>query len=608
MQFSPKFLDEIRNRLTISDIIGRKVRLKSKGHGEFLGLCPFHNEKTPSFTVSDEKGFYHCFGCGVHGDVIKFIMEQEGKNFPETVEDLAREAGMEIPKADKRDEERYRKLLDLYDVTEIASKWFETQLWSHNSGSKEALNYLRDRGLTDITIRNFRLGFAPDGRSFLKDAMIKQGCTEQQLINAGLIIKSEDQTFSYDRFRNRVLFPIMDIKSRVIAFGGRIMGDGQPKYLNSPETELFHKGGTLYAMNFARQRAYDKNAIAVVEGYMDVIALHQAGITNVVAPLGTALTADQLRILWKITKEPVICLDGDIAGRRAMARAAENCLPLLEPGLSLNFAILPDKQDPDDIVRNEGVSGIRKILASTMPLSEALWNMALGGRNTTTPEQKASFEQDLMGLVETIKNTTVKEHYRKYFRNRLWESSNPRLAAKNLQRKLIAPETRKISRFENQGRSQLERQIMLIIVNNPQLLEDTGFEAELHKLEFTDQKMEKIRSEIYNFIHRDVKIDYEALLQHLEKAGLNTYIQELNTDKFLDKFAKNCSNFNIIMAIWRYTIHKYNLLQMEDEYNKAVTTMSDETFEIVFELKKQKDMLKILVEKEKISYEAALED
>jgi DNA primase len=313
MAFSDQFLEDLRARAGLADVIARRVKLTKKGR-EHLGLCPFHKEKTPSFTVNEDKGFYHCFGCGEHGSVFDFVMATEGLNFPEAVEKLAGEAGMEVPQDSPEERQRQEQRQTLYDVTEKAARFFQHQLLS--PAGKQAHDYLKGRGLTDETIKRFRLGFAPDGRNVLKQALAGDGIEDARMIATGMLIQPDDKNRdNYDRFRGRVMFPITDTRERVIAFGGRILGDGEPKYLNSPETSLFHKGRVLYGLKQASGPARKAGSIIVTEGYTDVIALSQAGLTNVVAPLGTALTEDQIKLLWRIVPEPVLCFDGDSAGQ-----------------------------------------------------------------------------------------------------------------------------------------------------------------------------------------------------------------------------------------------------------------------------------------------------
>ena len=370
MAFPPRFLDELRARLTLSTIIGRRIKLTRAGR-EYKACCPFHNEKTPSFFVNDEKGFYHCFGCGAHGDIISFEMEQGNLTFPEAVERLAAEAGLEVPRETPREREAARQRAGVLEVLEAACTFFEQQL--RMPVGKDGLAYLQRRGLDSETIARFRLGWAPAAGA-LKSALARQAIDEGQLIEAGLL-KPSDQPDrpAYDYFRDRVTFPITDRRGRVIAFGARTLGDGQPKYLNSPETPVFQKGLVLYGLAQAREAIGKAGEAIVAEGYMDVIALSAAGFPQTVAPLGTALTEPQIEDLWRMVDEPILCFDGDAAGQRAALRAADRALPLLRPGKSLRFALLPAGKDPDDLLRAQGARAMRGILEAARPLLEVLW-------------------------------------------------------------------------------------------------------------------------------------------------------------------------------------------------------------------------------------------
>ena len=427
MAFPPRFLEDLRGRVSITDVVGRRVRLTRKGRGEATGLCPFHNEKTPSFTVSEDKGFFHCFGCGAHGDVIGFVMRSEGLEFPQAVEKLAGEAGMQVPRETPEERERAERQATLGGAVEFAAKYFEQQLRA--SAGRAGLDYFKRRGLTDDTMRRFRLGYAPDSRHGLKAALEKAGIPEAIALEAGLLIKPEEGApsgdRSYDRFRGRVMFPILDRRGQAIAFGGRILDQGEPKYLNSPETPLFHKGRVLYGLSHAQKTAREINEIIVVEGYMDVIALAQAGISNAVAPLGTALTEDQIALLWRMAQEPILCFDGDNAGQRAAARAADRAIPLLKPGLSLRFAWMPAGEDPDSLVRAKGAAGFREELVRMEPLVDVLWRQVLADRPLDTPERRAGFRKDLGEAVSRIVDKSVADAYRQEIHRRLDDLFRP---------------------------------------------------------------------------------------------------------------------------------------------------------------------------------------
>lgn len=417
MAFSPAFLDEVRARIALHEVVGRKVRLMRAGR-EWKGLCPFHNEKSPSFYVNDEKGFYHCFGCGAHGDAVRFLCEAEGRGFREAVEELATSVGLELPRETAEDKARTARLEGLQAILAAAQGWFADQL--QGIAGADARAYLSRRGLAPETIRDFGLGFAPDSRSALKSALMAQGASADALVEAGLLIAVEEKT-PYDRFRGRVMFPIRDPRGAVIAFGGRLLGPGEPKYLNSPDTPLFDKGRTLFNFDRAGPMARKSGQILAVEGYMDVIALAQAGIVHAVAPLGTALTEEQMRLLWRVAAEPTLCFDGDSAGQRASLRAALRALPLLEPGKSLSFVNLPPGQDPDDVVRTGGAPAFQALADRRQPLVDLLWRTELQAADMSTPERRAAFRQQMRAHAQAIANPLVRRSYMEDFRQRFDE-------------------------------------------------------------------------------------------------------------------------------------------------------------------------------------------
>jgi DNA primase len=424
MRFPPQVLDEIRNRLPISEVVGRRVtfdRRKSQpARGDFWACCPFHEEKTPSFHCDDRRGIYHCFGCGASGDHFRFVIETEGLGFPEAVERLAEAAGVALPAPDPRERERQAVRVDLAGAVEVACAFFEKVLRS--PAGKSARDYLDRRGVAPRTVAEFRLGYAPDERDALKRHLAQAGVPEDVAVNAGLLIRPDDGRSSYDRFRGRVMIPIHDERGRVVAFGGRTLDPaGEPKYLNSPETPLFHKGTMLFNMHRAREAAHKSGSVIVTEGYMDAIAVHQAGIRNVVAALGTAFTEDHVSRLWRLAPEPVICFDGDRAGVAAAHRAVDRILPALRSGQSFNFCFLPGGQDPDDLIRAGGPNAFLAEIARARPLSEVLWERETTGARIDTPERKAALEARIDGLVGLIRDERVARRYRLALRVKLSE-------------------------------------------------------------------------------------------------------------------------------------------------------------------------------------------
>jgi DNA primase len=412
MALTPQWLDELRARTVLSTLIGRTLKITKAGR-EYKACCPFHNEKSPSFYVNDDKGFYHCFGCSAHGDAIRWMTDQRGLPFMDAVKELAQSAGMELPAMDARAAEAAQRGAALYDVMTAAADWFAEQLQGIEGGA--AREYLSRRGIKPQTIATFAMGYAPDSRGKLKTALARFG--NEALVEAGLLISVDDKE-PYDRFRGRLMIPIRDARGRVIAFGGRILGAGEPKYLNSPDTPLFDKGRTLYNLDLAAPASRKSNRIIVVEGYMDVIALAQAGIADVVAPLGTALTEHQLERLWRLSEVPLLCLDGDSAGQKASIRAAMRALPLLKPAQSLAFATMPSGQDPDDVIREQGVRALDALLAKPEALADRLWRHEVDAAPLTTPEQRAGLRQRLDQNSQLISDEGVRSQYRAEFRAR----------------------------------------------------------------------------------------------------------------------------------------------------------------------------------------------
>jgi DNA primase len=422
-RFTSEFLDELRARLPVSDVVGKRVKLKKAGR-EWKGLSPFQQEKTPSFYVNDQKGFYHDFSSGKHGNIFDFVMETEGCSFPEAVERLAGQVGMALPVSspDVARQEKHRKTL--HDVMELAATFFADTLASR-VGAK-ARGYLADRALSPQTQLQFRLGYAPPDRFALKEHLGKHGVPVSDMVETGLLVGGDDIPVPYDRFRDRVMFPITDLRGRVIAFGGRALEkDVAAKYLNSPETPLFHKGDNLYNLSSARQAAHNGSPLIVVEGYVDVIALVTAGFQGAVAPLGTALTENQLALLWKMVDEPILCFDGDRAGQKAAYRAADLAMPHLKPGKSLRFALLPEGQDPDDLVRTSGRGAVDEVLAVAKPLAEMIWSREIEGGGFTTPERRAALEAKIGELTNGIRDEVVRRYYRQDLSERLHRAFAP---------------------------------------------------------------------------------------------------------------------------------------------------------------------------------------
>jgi len=540
MRFSPQFLDDIRARVPVSELVGRSVvwdrRKSAPARGDYWACCPFHNEKTPSFHADDRKGRYHCFGCQASGDVFTFLVEKEGLSFPEAVERLAAQAGLELPKSDPRDKERQDARKSLYEVVELAAKFFEETLRAREGTSARA--YLADRGLEPGTLSRFRIGYAPSGRYALKEHLGAKGITVEAMIDSGLLVSGEDIPVPFDRFRDRVMFPIHDARGRAVGFGARALSpDAQAKYLNSPETDLFHKGAMLYNQAAARASAHQAGTIVAVEGYMDVIALAQAGIEHAVAPLGTALTEDQIALLWRLADEPVLCFDGDAPGLKAAYRAVDTALPLLSPGKSLAFAMMPEGQDPDDLVRAQGRAGFEALLADALPLIDMIWQRETEGRDFSTPERRAAFERRLRELVRGVGDDSVRRHYGEAIAGRLQSLWQPRQAD---QRRAPRPAGRSapprfgpsralraspLLRGATPPLAAREALLVAMIVNHPHLLQE---EAEsFAALELSSRELDRLRREILDIAAHQAVADAAALDVRLREAGFAALLDRL---------------------------------------------------------------------------------
>ncbi len=529
MAFPPQFLDELRARISVSEVIAPKVRLVRRGR-ESTGLCPFHNEKTPSFTANDDKAFYHCFGCGAHGDIISFVMETEGLGFPEAVEKLAGMAGLAVPRESPQERERAQDRATLQQVLEQACAWYENQL--AQPGGRRALDYLHERGFSDETIGRFRIGFAPDGRGRLGQALEARNITREQLIEGGLVKRPEGGGEPRDYFFNRVMFPITDRRGHVIAFGGRILGEGQPKYLNSPETSLFRKGRVLYNWAQAREGARAASSIIVVEGYTDVMALSQAGLSHAVAPLGTALTEEQMLALWRMVDEPVLCFDGDNAGQRAAFRAAERALPLLQPGKSLRFVTLPAGEDPDSLARARGRAGFEALLAKARPLVDVIWTLEAGAGRFDTPEQRAALERKLNEHVSQIADRGVQYHYQQRIREHLRvlfgrkkgpgakSRGGPGFGGRGYggagERRLPAANLRPRGDLTALREGQ-ERVLLSILINHNELVHSVA--EEIADISLTNTELDRILREILNVAVDQPDLDSKGLQRHLIQSG-----------------------------------------------------------------------------------------
>ena len=636
MRFDDHFLDEIRARLSVSQVVGRRVALKKAGR-EYRGLSPFKVEKTPSFFVNDQKGSWFDFSSGQNGDIFTFLMKTEGLSFPEAVERLADEAGVPMPRRTEVSREREQEVRDergrLYELLEASAVFFRQQL-AANVGA-EARAYIERRGLKRDAVERFRLGLGPPGRSALKDHLAKQGFTVPEMITSGMLIGGDDIPAPYDRFRNRVMFPILDLKGRVIAFGGRALDPSQPaKYLNSPETPLFHKGHNLFNAANARPAAHASGRIIVVEGYMDVIALSEAGFPEVVAPLGTALTEEQVKLLWRFVPEPTLCFDGDSAGLKAAFRAVDTVLPHLKPGYSVAFAFLPDGLDPDDLIRQRGPEAMASILAASRPLADVLFEREVATGDTSTPERRARLEQRLRELSRQIADNDVRSHYERDIRDRLYrllrpqgqgqrpgqprapyqgkrpaggaEGSRPPFQGRRGQPPPGAPkvgpgagvalsDALRNSLMASGGTAafpQREALLLRAILNHPWLIEEHP--EEISELSLTSDPLLRLREALLSTLSGEKTLDNDELRSHLNGRGFASTlgaIEQLATHR-RDRFAEVSSDRETVEAGW---LHAYALHERLSGLRRSLEAaerawhadQSEEAFSTVVELQQR---------------------
>ncbi|RKQ70713.1 DNA primase [Litorimonas taeanensis] len=556
MKFGEAFLDEIKARVRPSDVVGRHVKLKRQGR-EFAGLSPFTSEKTPSFFVNDEKGFYHCFSSGKHGDAISFLMEVEGLSFPEAVEKLADMAGIEMPKADPQAEARAARNKETISWMERAQEFFERSLY--RQVGETARDYLTNRGLSKTAAQYFGMGFAPNDFSALKSELIQQGASEKQLVEAGLIIESDDRSRdSWDRFRDRIMFPIHDSRGRLVAFGGRAMDkDAKAKYLNSPETPVFSKSKLLYNYHRARKALSNpKNGsrgMIVAEGYMDVIALSRAGFEHAVAPMGTALTEEQIDLLWRAGPEPILCFDGDKAGLRAAYRSIERALPLLKPGQSLRFALLPEGKDPDDLIRAEGPPAMKAVLESAIPLIDMLWRREQEKEPLQTPEQKAGLKSRLYAALGEIEHEDVKALYKTELLSRFdaaygWQASRRTNRKQEAKADKLSMKRDAAALARNQRR---ERALIGAILLFPELL--LRVDETLFELPLSNPDCMRLRRSFLSYWRVTKAVEISALNTHISNEGLEGLSKELLRDRLLITAAMggSTSDLDTRTALWQ---------------------------------------------------------
>lgn len=593
-RFTPEFLDELKSRLRPSDVIGRYVKLRKQGN-EWAGLSPFTKEKTPSFFVNDQKGFYHCFSSGKHGDIFKFLSETQGVSFPEAVARLAEEAGLPLPAADADEAERSSRRKGLTQACRAAADYYASML--RRAEGRPGADYFARRGVRAEEIAAFRLGFAPAGRTALKEHLLFKGFAEEPLIEAGLLIRPDDGGASYDRFRGRVIFPITSPSGDVIGFGGRALEkDAKPKYLNSPETPLFHKSDVLYNFGSARAAATATNApLIVCEGYMDVIALVGAGFAAAVAPLGTALGATQLQMLWRVCDEPLICLDGDRAGVAAAYRTIDRALALLKPGKSLSFVLLPDNQDPDELVRAGGRNAVERALAGAAPMVDILWRRETETRPLNTPERRAALKAHLRELTQTIADPDVRAAYGADLARRLDAAfASPPAVERPARRPMTKKGARSLGRawaaptlMDGKASAALknraapsayrrEASLVLGLVLRPELFAQK--ESDVMGLRLEDSRLARLLDEIVSAFLADPNLDSANLKRHLHQTGSVETLERILDDEALtmQTFLRPTAEFEDVAEGWNNALRLHlSCLGRAEAAHAAVESLAE---------------------------------
>ena len=544
MAVPPEFIEDLRQRVPLSDVVGRRVKLIRKGR-RHSGLCPFHAEKTPSFSVVDDDGFYHCFGCGVHGDAISFLREMDGLEFMEAVERLAEMAGLAVPRTVPQDPAASRQRKAALNILEETTLFFEAAL--RRDDGRDATRYLKQRGLDSAIVKTYRIGYSP--RMGLRAALKDKGFSDEDMLAAGVIRKSDRDGSLYDYFRDRVMFPIENRQGKVIAFGARALGDAQPKYLNSGEGPTFSKKAVLYGWVQAREGLRRNLPLVVAEGYMDVIAIHHSGAAAAVAPLGTALTPEQIALLWKLHDEPVLCFDGDAAGQRAQTRALERILPLLEPGRSARLAVLPEGKDPDDLIAASGPEGFRKVIGTARSLIDSLWEQVQAELDIRQPEARAQFWQAVRGHVRSIGNNQVRSAYGDEIESRIAAMRNQIRGISSM----VAP--RRASRPQT-GLINRHRAVVALLLAHPSLV-SANFEA-LSMLDSGDQSLESLKKALIDAVIRDPDLDAAAINYHLQGLNLGDVLAAVTGDDMKARLPFDPSRLSNDKA----AIHLDELLQL----------------------------------------------
>ena len=580
MKFGSQLIDEIKTRVKVSDIVSKKVKLAAKGK-EFIGLSPFSNEKTPSFTVSDEKGFYHCFSSGEHGSVFDFVMKTENLSFKEAVKKLASYAGIKIEESayKKEDVIVQNKIKNLKDILKISSTWYHHNLKRELKTNKYLQEIFKKRNFNETIINNFCLGYAPKKSDTIYNYLKSKNFSSKDILDSGLIIISSKNNEKFDRFNNRIIFPIYDYFSNVVGFGGKALSENQiGKYVNSPSTDVFKKGDLLFGWQQCKNNPIQKNELYIVEGYTDVISMHNAGFKNTVAPLGTAISIKQIIYSWRISKEPTLCMDGDEAGQKASKRIPELIFPYLKPGYSLNFVKLPSGEDPDSLILSDNLKDLSLFFESKSSLVDYVWNNLIYGKNFNTPEKRAELEEEINRLTSLINDFTVKKNYKNFFREKFFQEfkfSGKRIQNKEKKEYLLNKNIININKIT-------ERVLIGTIILYPNLLKNVS--DKFKSINFTHEKFNNIKDLIVEFFNKKKTIENLDIRATLLNSKYRRIILEIIDKSILlhAPFLKNKSNIGLILKGWDEYLVEYlkkkNTNIMKKEADKLLTKLDEENY------------------------------
>ena len=580
MKFGSQLIDEIKTRVKVSDIVSKKVKLAAKGK-EFIGLSPFSNEKTPSFTVSDEKGFYHCFSSGEHGSVFDFVMKTENLSFKEAVKKLASYAGIKIEESayKKEDVIVQNKIKNLKDILKISSTWYHHNLKRELKTNKYLQEIFKKRNFNETIINNFCLGYAPKKNDTIYNYLKSKNFSSKDILDSGLIIISSKNNEKFDRFNNRIIFPIYDYFSNVVGFGGKALSENQiGKYVNSPSTDVFKKGDLLFGWQQCKNNPIQKNELYIVEGYTDVISMHNAGFKNTVAPLGTAISIKQIIYSWRISKEPTLCMDGDEAGQKASKRIPELIFPYLKPGYSLNFVKLPSGEDPDSLILSDNLKDLSLFFESKSSLVDYVWNNLIYGKNFNTPEKRAELEEEINRLTRLINDFTVKKNYKNFFREKFFQEfkfSGKRIQNKEKKEYLLNKNIININKIT-------ERVLIGTIILYPNLLKNVS--DKFKSINFTHEKFNNIKDLIVEFFNKKKTIENLDIRATLLNSKYRRIILEIIDKSILlhAPFLKNKSNIGLILKGWDEYLVEYlkkkNTNIMKKEADKLLTKLDEENY------------------------------